>query len=87
MLYLCVLHYENIAEDSVQVTAISLRAVHNAFGYYYVILFSHASDFDRGASYESVIFNFIVKRFFAYDMERARYHPFNVLRETRQDLG
>jgi hypothetical protein len=81
-----VLHYEHIAEDRVQKTAICPGGAHTAFSDYYVVLFSHATDSYRGASYEGVILNLFVEGVFSCHVKGARYHPFNVIGETLQNL-
>jgi hypothetical protein len=81
-----VLHYEYIAEDRVEKTAISPGGAHTTFSDYYVVLFSHATDSYCGASYEGVILNLFVKGVFSFQVKCAGYHPFNVIGETRQNF-
>ena len=80
-----VLHYENIAEDCVQRTAISPGRAHTAFSDYYIVLFNHATDSNGGASHESVILDLFVEGVFSCDVKGSGYHPFNVIGETRQN--
>lgn len=57
MLYLCVLHYENIAEDGVQEAASFPGRAHAAFCDNYVVLFRQASDLYVRAPDKSGILN------------------------------
>ena len=86
MLYLCVSHYEHIAEDSVQEAAVSFGAAHAAFRYNYVALFSQASDLYSGPADKSVILDLFVKSIFPFDVKYARDHPFNVIGQAGQNV-
>ena len=86
MLYLCVLHYEHIAEDSVQEAALSFGAAHAAFRYNYVAPFSQASNRYSGPADKSVILNLFVKSIFPFDVKYARYHPFNIVGQAGQNV-
>ena len=50
-----------------------------------VVFLNHARDAYRWAAHESVILNLLIEGVFAGYMERARYHPFDVVCQARQD--
>jgi hypothetical protein len=86
MLYLRILHLENIAKNSIQKTAISPGGTHPAFSDNHIAFFRHASHFDCWASDESVILNLFVEGYLPCQVKYARYHPFDIICQTRQDF-
>jgi hypothetical protein len=83
---LCVPHHEHIAEDGIEKAAVSPGATDMTFGYDYIVLFSHASDCERGASYESVVLYLFVKGILPNQVKLARHFPYDIIGKARQYL-